>query len=77
MTQFDVAYPATTPPPVASPGMVTHSLFDTSMYAGSALQRRYLAAPDDEQRMNALRQMPDATVTFYELKEGEEFFDVA
>lgn len=76
MTDLEVEYPATTMPPVAEPGMVIHSVFDTSVYAGTAAQRRYLAAPDEESKLEALRSMPDATVTFYHLEEGEPFFDI-
>lgn len=77
MTDLNVAYPATTMPPAASgPGRVIHSLFDTSMYAGTPEQRRYISAEDEQDKLEALRWMPDATVTFYELDEGEPFFDV-
>jgi len=76
MTDLEVKYPAMTMPPAAEPGMVIHSLYDTSAYAGTPEQRRYLAAHDEEERLTALRQMPDATVTFYQLPEGEPFFDV-
>lgn len=77
MTELEVKYPATQMPPVAESGMVIHSVFDTSMYAGTAAQRRYLAAPDEESKLEALRAMPEATVTFYQLEEGEPFFDIA
>lgn len=76
MTELGVKYPATQMPPVAEPGMVIHSVYDTSMYAGTAEQRQYLAAPDEEERVTVLRKMPDATVTFYQLEEGEPFFDI-
>lgn len=76
MTELGVKYPATQLPPVAQPGMVIHSVYDTSMYAGTAEQKRYLAALDEEEGLTVLRSMPDATVTFYQLKEGEPFFDI-
>lgn len=74
MTELNREYPATTMPPAAEPGMVIHSVYDTSAYAGTETQRRYLRAEDEADRLEALRRMPDATVTFYELPEGEPFF---
>jgi hypothetical protein len=76
MAELEVKYPATQMPPLAEPGMAIHSVFDTSMYAGTAAQKRYLAAPEEEMKLEALRSMPDATVTFYQLPEGEPFYDI-
>jgi hypothetical protein len=76
MTELEVPYPPTTMPPAAEPGMVIHSVYDTSAYMGTAEQKRYLAAYGEEERLEALRRMPDATVTFYQLPEGEPFFDI-
>jgi len=77
MTELGVAYPATTMPPAAScPGRVIHSLYDVSAYAGTPEQRRYISAEDEADRLEALRRMPDATVPFYELDEGEPFYDI-
>jgi len=76
MAELETTYPAMTMPPAAEPGMVIHSVYDTSMYAGTAAQKRYLAAPEEEMKLEALRSMPDATVTFYRLPEGEPFFDI-
>jgi len=76
MTELEVKYPATQMPPVAEPGMVIHSYVDVSMYMGTKIQNRYCAAHDEEERLETLRKMPLATVTFYQLEEGEPFFDI-
>lgn len=76
MAELEVKYPAMTMPPAAAPGMVIHSVYDTSAYAGTPEQKRYLAAHGEEERLEALRKMADATVTFYQLPEGEPFFDI-
>lgn len=76
MAELETTYPAMTMPPAAEPGMVIHSVYDTSDHAGTPEQKRYLAAYGEEERLEALRRMPDATVTFYQLPEGEPFFDI-
>lgn len=74
MTELNREYPATTMPPAPAAGMVIHSLYDVSAYAGTTAQRRYVMAEDEADRLEALRSMPEATVTFYELEEGQPFF---
>ena len=54
-------------------GRATHSLYDTSMHGESKLQRECPIAADEAERLEVLRKMPHATVTFYELDEGEPF----
>ena len=74
MAEFGVKYRADTAPPAAAAGMVVHSMFDISAYAGEEVEMQYLRANTDEELAAALRDMPKATVTFYELPEGEKFF---
>jgi hypothetical protein len=69
--------PATTcAPDPTLPGYVVHSLYDISMYACTAEVDVYDAAKSEEEKLEALRDMPLATVQFYELVEGEPLFDV-
>ena len=78
MVQLNTEYPASTSRPRATKsGMIVHSLYDVSMYAGTKAQERYIAAGDDKTALNAaLSEMPNATVTFYEVPVGEPFFDL-
>jgi hypothetical protein len=77
MTELRTAYPATTPPPPASPGMAIHTLYDLSAHTGTAAHLEFVAAGDDEgRRAVALGAMPNATVSFYELPEDQPLFDV-
>lgn len=74
-TQWGEPLPATTPrPEPTKPGMVVHSYFDLSAYTGSVRHQRYVAAGADQEKLIALEDMPDATVKFYQLPEGERFF---
>lgn len=75
VTAFDGKYPAWTPKPPASSGMVVHEYVDLSMYSPDQ-QRPYSQAVADEDRHAAARDLPLATVTFYELPIGEPFFDI-
>jgi hypothetical protein len=75
LAEFGVKYPAWTPKPQASPGMVVHEYVELSMYSFEE-QRPYSDAKSDEERHAAARLLPLATVTFYELQEGEPFFDI-
>ena len=72
---FGIKYPAWTPKPPASPGMVVHEYVDISMYS-HAEQGPYSRAETDEERHAAARDLPLATVTFHELPIGEPFFDI-
>jgi len=74
--ELDVEYPAHTPKPAPSrAGVMVHSLMDISMYFGTEMQTRLYAAKSEEEEIEALKAMPLATVKFYELPEGEPFFD--
>ena len=66
-------YPASTPaPPPSHPGMVVHSVFDVSVYAGTPQYNRYIAAVTDHDQAEALKNMPLATVSFFEAPIGIE-----
>jgi hypothetical protein len=68
---------ATTRAPAPTlPSYVVHSLFDISMYACTAEVEVYNAAESDEEELEALRDMPLATVQFNQWDEGEPLFDV-
>lgn len=76
MTKFAAAYPVTTPPPAATPGMVVHASYDLTAYTGTQQHLDFVAASNDEdRRLAALAAMPLATVKFYELPVGEPLFD--
>lgn len=72
---LEVKLPAHTRKPPARPGMVVHSYLDVSIYMGMDEQRLLYAAKTEEEEHSALLAMPLAHVTFYELPEGEPFFD--
>lgn len=75
-TQWGKKLPATTAKPEPSkPGMVVHSVYDISMYPGRPEIADYAAARTEDAWSSALAQMPDATVTFSELPEGQPMFD--
>jgi hypothetical protein len=77
MTELNVKYPATQKAPEPSgPGLVIHSYIDVTPHQGEEVHRRYVAAQTEEEKDAVLRDMPRATVTFYELPEGEPFFDM-
>lgn len=74
--QWGVAFPATTQrPQPTEPGMVVHSVTDLSMYAGNPATAAYGAAETEEEKAAALEHFPLATVRFYQIPEGESFFD--
>ena len=76
MTQLNVKYPATQKPPLPSgPGKVIHSYVDVTPHQGEEVHDRFIRAQSEEDRAAALADMPNATVTFHELAEGEPFFD--
>ena len=77
MTELNVKYPATqTPPEPSGPGTVIHSYLDLTPHQSEDVYLRYLKALTQQEKAAVLRDMPRATVTFYELPEGEEFFDI-
>jgi hypothetical protein len=76
MTELNTKYPATQAKPEPSkPGMVIHSYTDVTPHQGEDVHERYIAAQTEEEQDLILRDMPRATVTFYELPVGEPFFD--
>lgn len=76
MAELNVKYPATQAKPQPSaPGMIIHSYYDVTPHQGEDVHLRYLKAATEKEKDAVLRDMPRATVTFYELPEGEPFFD--
>ena len=76
MSPLDTKLPATAlPPEPSAPGVVVHSLYDMAAYGGGPAYWRYAKAETDEERMAALADMPLASVTFYEIPEGQPLFD--